>query len=77
MNERFEDVIANAMKLPIRERDRLAQQLVSSLDEESDADVEELWLVEAERRLEELRSGKTQGVPAAEAFAKARDALRR
>ena len=77
MDVRFEDIVANAMKLTMRERVRLAQQLVSSLDEETDAEVEELWLAEAERRLEELRSGKTHGVPAAEAFAKARDALRR
>lgn len=77
MDVRFEDIVADAMKLPVRDRVRLAQQLISSLDEQTDADVEELWFAEAERRLEELRSGKVQGVPADEAFAKARDALRR
>lgn len=77
MDARFEEIVANAMKLPQRDRVRLAQQLISSLDEEIETDVEELWLAEAERRLDELRSGKTQGVPAEEAFAKARNALRR
>jgi len=77
MDARFEDIMATAMKLPERERVRLAQELIASLDEEIEPDVEALWLAEAERRLEELRSGKTKGVPAEEAFAKARHALRR
>lgn len=77
MDARFEDIVASAMKLPHHERVRLAQELIASLDEEIEVGVEELWLAEAERRLEELRSGKAQGVPAEEAFAKARNALRR
>ena len=77
MDVRFEDLVADAMQLPMRERVRLAQQLISSLDEQTETDVEELWFAEAERRLEELRSGKVQGMPADEAFAKARNALRR
>lgn len=77
MDARFADIMATAMKLPERERVRLAQELIASLDEEIEPGVEALWLAEAERRLEELRSGKTKGVPAEEAFAKARDALRR
>lgn len=77
MDASFADIVANAMKLPDHERVRLARELIASLDEEIEADVEELWLAEAERRLEELRSGKTRGVPAEEAFAKVRNALRR
>jgi len=77
MDARFEDIMATAMKLPERERVLLAQELIASLDEEIEPDVEALWLAEAERRLEELRSGKTEGVPAEEAFARARNALRR
>ena len=77
MDARFEDIVASAMKLPECERVRLAQELIASLEDEIEPGVEELWLAEAERRLQELRSGKTQGVPAEEAFAKARNALRR
>lgn len=43
--------MATAMKLPERERVRLAQELIASLDEEIDSGVEALWLLEAERRL--------------------------
>jgi len=77
MDAGFEEIMATAMKLPERERVRLAQELIASLDEEIEPDVEALWLAEAERRLEELRSGKTKGVLAEEAFARARNALRR
>ena len=77
MDALFDDVVANAMKLPEQERARLARELIASLDAEIEPDVEALWLDEAERRLKELRSGKAQGVPAEEAFARARRALRR
>ena len=77
MDARFEEIMASALKLPERERVRLAQDLIASLDKDVDPDVEALWLAEAERRIEELRSGKVRGVPADEAFARARNALRK
>lgn len=77
MDARFEEIVASAMKLSDRERARLAQELIASLETEIEPDVEALWLAEAERRLEELRSGKVSGIPAEEAFARARRALRR
>lgn len=63
------------MKLPVRDRVRLAQQLVSTIDEESETKVEDLWFDEAERRLEELRSGKVKGIDADEALRMAREDL--
>jgi putative addiction module component (TIGR02574 family) len=68
----FEEMAAEAMKLPLRDRVRLAQRLATSLDNRLESNVEELWLAEAERRLEELRTGKAVGIDAAEAFARAR-----
>lgn len=46
------------MKLPLKDSVQLAQLLVSTLDDEVEVDTEALWFAEAERRLEELRSGK-------------------
>lgn len=77
MNTQFDQVAADAMKLPLRERVRLAQQLVSTLDDESETDVEELWFSEATRRLDELHSGKVQGIDADDAFKAAREDLAR
>ena len=67
---------SKALRLPRRERARLAQRLISSLDRELDADVEKLWLQEAERRLAELKSGKIAGIPAEKVIRKARSTLR-
>jgi len=67
---------SKALSLPRRERARLAQRLISSLDPEVDADVERLWLQEAERRLAELKSGKIAGIPAEKVIRKARSTLR-
>jgi putative addiction module component (TIGR02574 family) len=67
---------SKALRLPRKERARLAQRLISSLDPEVDADVERLWLQEAERRLGELKAGKVAGLPAEKVIRKARSALR-
>lgn len=77
MSTQFDQVAADAMKLPLRDRVRLAQQLVSTLDDQSETEVEELWFIEAERRLDELHSGKVNGIDADEAFRNARDNLAR
>jgi putative addiction module component (TIGR02574 family) len=75
MDPGFDKIAANAMRLPLRDRVRLAQRLVASLDDEIETGVEALWLAEAERRVEELRSGRVKGIDAAEAFKNAREAL--
>jgi len=73
----YDEIIADAMRLPLRDRVRLAQQLASSLDDEVETGVEALWFAEAERRLEELRAGKVEGIDSDEAFQNARKALER
>ena len=67
---------SKALKLSRRDRARLAQRLISSLDQEVDADAEKLWIEEAERRLGELKSGKAAGIPAEKVIKKARSTLR-
>ncbi len=70
------DLESKALKLSRTERARLAQRLISSLDQELDPDAEKLWLREAERRLGELKSGKVAGIPAEKVIRKARSMLR-
>ena len=55
MTKPARELESKALKLPRRERARLAQRLISSLDPGSDAGAERLWLAEAERRLSELK----------------------
>jgi putative addiction module component (TIGR02574 family) len=65
------------MRLPTNLRARLAERLIASLDQDSiDPDAEMQWVVEAQRRAEELASDKAVGIPAEQALARARAALR-
>lgn len=77
MDPNLDQLTADAMKLPLRDRVQLAQRLVSTIDDEVETDTEQLWFAEAERRLEELRGGKVQGIDSEDAFRTAREALKR
>ena len=68
-----QELEAEVLKLPSRERARLAEVLIASLDEEDE--IAQAWSDEAERRYEELRSGRTKGIPAEEVFARVRSRL--
>ena len=74
MPSQLEVVEAAALKLSAEERARLADRLLASLSE--DAEVEEAWAAEVERRIAEVESGQAQLVPASEAIARARAALK-
>jgi putative addiction module component (TIGR02574 family) len=64
------------LRLPAKERARLADLLLSSLDELSESDLERVWLAEAQRRAEQIDSGATQLIPFEEVDKKARSLLR-
>jgi len=55
-----------ALHLPIEYRARLAEKLLSSLDDLSEPEIEKLWLTEAQRRAAEIDSGKVQLISADE-----------
>jgi putative addiction module component (TIGR02574 family) len=75
MGTNLEELTADALKLSLRDRVLLAQRLVSTIDEEIEPETEELWFAEAERRLEELRTGEVQGIDVEETLRVAREAL--
>lgn len=51
------DLLTNALALPVRERAKIAHELLLSLDEGADADAAEAWVAELEKRAAEVRSG--------------------
>lgn len=55
-----------ALDLPVARRAKLAQRLLESLEELSEQEAEELWLVEAARRAREIDEGKVKLVSATE-----------
>jgi putative addiction module component (TIGR02574 family) len=62
---------AAALALPLEERARLAERLLSSLDENAE-DVEAAWVVEVRDRMAQFRSGTLTALPAEEVMADAR-----
>ncbi|MGZ5028650.1 MAG: addiction module protein [Methylobacter sp.] len=52
------------MTLSPQERAQLAEQLLSSLDDLSETQIEQLWLQEAAHRASELDQGLVQRIPA-------------
>lgn len=74
MGNQLELLKAEALKLTTSERAAFAKMLLASLDE--DAEIEEAWAVETERRLAEIESGAVQAIPIADALAQVRLALK-
>jgi len=64
-------LIDEAMDLPIEERIHLVDSLLLSLNP-VDNDVEAAWAKVAERRLDDMLSGRVQGVPAERVFERAK-----
>lgn len=74
MQTQLEILETEALKLTPSERAALAQRLLASLDE--DAEIEEAWAAEVERRIADVESGAVQAIPIAEALARVRAALK-
>ncbi|MFQ5737983.1 MAG: addiction module protein [Acidobacteriota bacterium] len=72
-----EELADQAMDLPTESRARLADLLVESLDAGDLGHNDRLWVAEAKRRRDEVRSGRVQTVPGNEALQKVRDVVRR
>ena len=72
----LETVVQQALRLELRDRAKLTEKLLESLDGRSEAEIEQLWLHEADRRLEDYRAGRSEGIPAEDVFREADDLLR-
>jgi putative addiction module component (TIGR02574 family) len=70
MMHSVEQLEAELMLLPISERARLAERLISSLDDEED-ETEYALASEAQRRLVAFDAGEAAGYPAADIIAEA------
>lgn len=63
------DLIESALKLPPAERFALMDEIAYSLDQ-PDAELDRIWIEEAERRLAAYRSGRMSGIPAEDVVGK-------
>ncbi len=73
----IERVAEQAMKLPAESRAELADRLVESLDSEGIGQIDRLWLEEAKRRRDEVRSGRVKTISGANARRRVRRAIKR
>lgn len=65
------------MKLPAEARAELADRLVESLDSEEIGRIDRLWLDEAKRRRDEVRSGRVKTISGEDARRRVRRAIKR
>lgn len=71
-----ESIEKEALHLPMAARAALAHKLLQRLDEPTEAEAEQLWLDEAERRAADIDSGTVELVPSDEVSRRARTLLR-
>ncbi len=76
MSTRFHDLEMQARALPIKEKAALARLLIEELDTSVDADVEQLWIDEAQRRYDAYQRGELEARPGDEVMARARNRLK-
>lgn len=62
----LEALMPRLLALPIEERLLLGELLIESVDTFSEDELRERWRDELARRIDELKSGAVQGIPAAE-----------
>jgi len=77
MAANIERVAEQAMKLPAEARAELADRLVESLDSEEIGRIDRLWLDEAKRRRDEVRSGRVKTISGEDARRRVRRAIKR
>lgn len=71
----LEQITAEALQLSVASRAELAERMMESLGNSEDGEIEQLWFAEAERRLEEVRSGKVKTIPGEEVMAEIRQMI--
>ena len=67
----MQKIESEALSLDMHSRASLVGKLLLSLDEPTMSEVEQLWLDEAERRLDDYRAGKVQGLQGSDVFKRA------
>ena len=69
-----DELISVAESLPIELKTELIERLLYSMSP-SRKDIDELWAQEAEKRVEELRTGKLKAIPGEDVFREIQEKL--
>lgn len=65
-------LLEEALLLPADERASLVEKLLQSLNLPTEAEVDRLWVEEAERRVSQIEAGEVEVIPSEQVFAKIR-----
>jgi len=76
MARRAQDIVKAAVKLPEKERVRVVEELLASLDTAPDEDIDSAWAAEIQRRSREIKEGSVQPLPWKAVKARARRRVR-
>ena len=72
MSALLEELSKKAKELALEERAQLAQELMESVDQESDPEVEAAWETEIASRIARYERGEAKLIPASDVFEAAR-----
>ena len=72
MSDLLDKITNEALSIPINDRAKLAHELIMSLDEHIDSDVNNAWEAEISRRVQEIKDGTAKGRPAEEVLSEIR-----
>ena len=76
MTTPFDDITRQAQTLPLKPKAALARLLIEELDQSLDADSEQLWIEESQRRYDAYRKGELEALPGDEVMESARNRLK-
>jgi putative addiction module component (TIGR02574 family) len=58
-----DEILDRALRQPEKERARIAEILIASLETQADGEIEQAWQREIDKRLGEIESGKVACIP--------------
>jgi putative addiction module component (TIGR02574 family) len=76
MSTHFDDIQRQARALPVKEKAALARLLIEELDTAGNADAEQIWIDEAQRRYDAYQKGELEALPGDDVMNRARNRIK-
>ena len=75
MTALLEKIENEAKALSWEDQERLVQDLIAGLERRPISDIDQAWIEEAERRYEDMISGRVEGIPSEQVLREVREKL--
>ena len=75
MTELLNRIESEAKALSWEDQERLVQDLIAGLERRPISDIDQAWIDEAERRYDDMISGRVEGIPADRVLREVREKL--